>query len=199
MVTHENLIRYIIIISNNTIPYEIAEYILTFYYSWVFHNLRELRRGIRMSYQENCYGEPKFWNVSKITDMSFLFYNRNKEMSQHHLNDPYRYIFRKDISRWDVSNVKNMDYMFCKSKFDGDISDWDVSSVTSMNCMFSQSDFNGDVSNWDVSSVTNMFCLFSNSPYNRDIRKWDVSNLKDKRGMFKGTKLEEERKIPEWY
>ena len=54
-------------------------------------------------------------DVSKITDMSALFEGTD---------------FNGDISRWDVSNVINMRYMFaeCKS-FNQDISSWDVSNV----------------------------------------------------------------------
>ena len=40
--------------------------------------------------------------------------------------------FNDDISKWDVSSVTNMYYMFSNSQFDGDISGWNVSSVTNM-------------------------------------------------------------------
>ena len=48
-------------------------------------------------------------DVSKITDMSYLFDDTN---------------FKGDISKWDVSNVKNMSGVFQYSDFNGDISDW---------------------------------------------------------------------------
>ena len=56
--------------------------------------------------------------------------------------------FNADLSKWDVSRVTNMDYMFrFASSFNGDISKWDVSSVTSMVRMFFEaSSFNGDLS-----------------------------------------------------
>ena len=62
-------------------------------------------------------------DVSKITDMSYLFEGT---------------AFNGDISNWDVSNVTNMYAMFynCKT-FNQDISSWDVSKVTNMRNMFS--------------------------------------------------------------
>ena len=64
-------------------------------------------------------------DVSKITDMSYIFGN--------HFHD-----FEGDISEWDVSNTESMRGMFdgCK-KFNCDISGWDVSNVKDMSYLFS--------------------------------------------------------------
>ena len=71
--------------------------------------------------------------------------------------------FNGVLSKWDVSNVQDMSYMFLRAvEFNGDISKWDVSSITDTSCMFSSAKlFNGDISQWDVSSVDNMDFMFS--------------------------------------
>ena len=58
--------------------------------------------------------------------------------------------FNGDISEWDVSNVANMELMFCESQFEGDISEWDVSNVINMDQMFEDSKLErmGEIPPW---------------------------------------------------
>lgn len=121
-------------------------------------------------------------DVSRITDMSFLFCDMT---------------FDGDISKWDVSRVKNMSSMFAGSTFNGDLSKWDVSRVENMNSMFSYSRFNSDISKWDVSRVKNMISMFYDSKFTGDISGWDVSSVKRMHNMFKDSPLE--GKEPSWY
>lgn len=127
-------------------------------------------------------------DVSSITDMSFLF----KIYARH---------FNGDISKWDVSNVTNMQAMFSDTDFNGDISKWDVSNVENMHCMFTDSKFNGNISEWDVGKVRRIEWMFKDTPFNRNIDNWnmDISQMsyEDKYQVFIGSPLE--KNPPKWY
>jgi len=118
------------------------------------------------------YGNISDWDVSQVTDMSYLFRNTS---------------FNDDISNWNVSSVTTMEYMFFEaSAFNQDIGAWDVSNVTNMSGMFdSATAFNQDIGAWDVSSVTNMSGMFFQaSSFNQDIGAWDVISVTNMSFMF---------------
>lgn len=102
-------------------------------------------------------------DTSLVTDMSGLFYENE-------------FCAGIDISRWNVSNVKNMAYMFAISTFNGDISNWDVSNVTAMNSMFEYCKaFNSDISHWNVANVMYMSYMFHQAErFNQDISNWKI-------------------------
>ena len=116
-------------------------------------------------------------DTSKITDMSNLFDSNNYNKSLDNI----------DISKWNVSNVKYMQFMFDGyEKFNCDLSNWDVSKVENMKGIFSWCiKFNCDLSKWDVSNVTNMDFMFDNcNKFDCDLSKWDVSNVLNMICMF---------------
>ena len=86
----------------------------------------------------------------------------------------YKSNFNGDISNWNVSNVKDMMYMFCDSKFNGDISDWDVSKVDWFNATFKNSSFNGDISKWQINfrAKGHMDSMLEHSPLEKNPPKW---------------------------
>ena len=76
--------------------------------TYSFKNKKELQDAVDLwcskethEGAEKEYGNISNWNVSQITDMSFLF--------------DYQRYFNDDISYWDVSNVKCMRSMFSKA------------------------------------------------------------------------------------
>ena len=119
------------------------------------------------------YGHIRRWDVSRVTNMSGLFQNKNR--------------FNDNISRWDVSNVTNMSRMFVHARsFNRAIGDWDVSNVTNMTSMFEGAfAFNQSIEDWDVSNVTSMRFMFMGAEsFNQPIGLWDVSNVTDMTNMF---------------
>jgi len=132
-------------------------------------------------------------DTSKITDMSSLF-----ELEE---------IKKIDISGWNVSNVKDMSYMFYKCKnlqSVGDLSDWDVSNVTSMTNMFMEckkiKTVEG-IERWNMSNVTNIYGMFAKCEnFMQDLNSWEINDNNIKCGFcFYETKLQENKNLPEWF
>ena len=149
------------------------------------------------SFPNNFNQDISSWDVSNVTDMSFMFgleTEFNQDISNWDVSNVTKmgYMFgsaaefNQDISNWDVSNVTNMGGMFSSAtSFNQPIGEWDVSNVTNMEGMFGFSDFNQDISSWNVSNVTNMAYMFGyNSSFNQDISSWNVSNVTSMAYMF---------------
>jgi surface protein len=125
-------------------------------------------------------------DVSKITDMSNLFDANTEYGGKEIFKD-----FNGDISLWNVSNVKDMGWLFnCCEKFNCDLSRWDVSNVENIACMFQHcKNFNSDISQWNVSNVNDMrgmFCVCEK--FNCNLSQWNVSNVENMYWMFNGCK-----------
>lgn len=118
------------------------------------------------------------WDVSRVKDMSNMFYACTK-------------LETLNVANWDVSNAQDMTGMFNRNEKlkDVDISAWDVSSVQDMKEMFcwcKALDFSM-IKDWNVSNVRDMSGMFAlcSSVKSLDIANWDVSNVTDMRGMFR--------------
>jgi len=99
----------------------------------------------------NHFGHISDWNVSGVTDMSLLFYEKET--------------FDENISGWDVSNV-GLWYMMFKGaeSFNQNISKWNVEKsiryLDSFDYMFEDAEsFNQDISGWRVcaTKIEDMF------------------------------------------
>lgn len=143
-------------------------------------------------------GDISSWDVSTVTDMSWMFwgadsFNQNigdwdvSSVTDMGLMFKGADSFNQDIGGWDVSSVTDMSYMFQDaSRFNQDIGVWDVSSVEDMYAMFNSVDiFNQDIGKWDVNSVTDMGSMFNSADsFNQDISDWDVNSVKNMTSMF---------------
>ena len=81
------------------------------------------------------YGHIGIWNPSEVTNMWGLFSTEGEELGA--IGEAASH-FNEDISRWDVSNVTEMEMMFWgASAFNCDISTWNIANVECVYSMFS--------------------------------------------------------------
>ena len=91
-----------------------------------------------------------------------------------------------DINDWNVSQVRNMDYLFASTDFNGLIDKWDVRNVVSMECTFKDAKkYNQPLNSWNVENVKYMLEMFHNATsFNQPLDHWNVTNVKNMLEMF---------------
>ena len=109
--------------------------------------------------------------------------------------------FNGDISKWNVSKVKDMQDMFigCK-KFNQDLSAWNVSNVEEMDNMFRNCEsFEGTgLSKWNISSCKYMpYMFYKCISFKEDVSNWDIHEDVDTEKMFENCRRL--TKKPIWY
>jgi surface protein len=112
--------------------------------------LRDDATGINCETPSHCgsqkCGEVKYWDVSLVTSMTWLFHNKRS--------------FNADISLWNTAAVTDMSWMFFHAySFNHDISGWNVNSVTEMQSMFHHARvFDANITGWNpTGKTTSMF------------------------------------------
>ena len=119
------------------------------------------------------YGHISNWDVSNVTNMKKLFYDKSQ--------------FNDNIEFWDVANVEDMSHMFQNLKvFNQPLARWNVSKVRTMQSMFEDAKcFNQPLSTWNTGNVKDMKSTFANCKhFNQPLSKWDISNVEDMTEMF---------------
>lgn len=140
-------------------------------------NIKDVITNLSTLYRFSAGINLNWIDTSRVTYMNKLFSFVNTM------------VLDVDISKWDVSHVTDMGYMFAHKQFNGDISKWDVSSVCNMACMFDTCSFNGNISGWNIKSLKNCQYMFADSDFNGDISGWDVSHINSMDRMFTGSKM----------
>jgi hypothetical protein len=115
------------------------------------------------------------WDVSTITDMSYMFYNATN------FNDP--------IGAWDVSNVKYFTGMFEGARlFNQPLDTWQTSSAVWLGGMFAgASSFNQPLNSWTTDSVVGLREMFKwDTSFNQPLDNWNTSNVVYFDGVFAG-------------
>jgi len=108
----------------------------------IFKNKKELKDSILQWFNddtrcERTFGHIKDWDVSRITNMDYLFnYEDDVLLCNYTINF---YNFNDDISKWDVSNVISMKNLFEDNKhkvFNNSLKHWDTSKVTNIDYIY---------------------------------------------------------------
>ena len=149
----------------------------------LIYNINKLIK--QNDYNFNCI------NTSKITDMSNLFKNLDGIEDKNF-----------DVSRWDVSSVEDMSYMFmyCKN-FNGNLFGWDVSNVTNMTGMFGGCEsFEGNgIENWNITNVESIEEMFAIClKLNIDFSNWNVRNIRNFENIFYNCESLEGKGFDKW-
>ena len=135
--------------------------------------------NIMINERENFDG-IEFWNVSNVTDMSYMF--------------AYCSNFNQPLGSWDVSNVTDMSWMFysCEN-FNQSLNSWNVSNVVNMGFMFAYcKNFNQPLNSWNVSNVTDMSYMFDGCEnFNQPLNSWNISNVTNMSFMFSDCDIDE--------
>ncbi len=115
------------------------------------------------------------WDVSKVTDMSFMF--------------RYQQSFNQPLASWDTRSLTTTESMFeHASSFNQPLSTWKMGKVTSLYQMFAlATSFNGDLRGWDTGSVEYVGGVFAEATaFDQPLGTWDVRNVRDLSNFLSG-------------
>lgn len=158
-----------------------------------YGSLSKGKEGLFSGANVSYIGNGKNFDVSNVTDMSYLFKDSSLAVDFFYVNvnDP------TSLIGWDVSKVTNMEGMFegCTGieNLNG-MRDWNVSKVTNMKNMFEGCTYLDNISGlsgWakKVGSVTDMSGMFEGCTFIvklDGLANWNVGSVTNMSNMFKG-------------
>ena len=174
-----------------------------------YGSLSKDKEGLFSGANVSYIGNGKNFDVSNVTDMSYLFKDSSLGVDFFYVNfyDP------TSLIGWDVSKVTNMESMFegcARLQNPKGMRDWNVSNVKNMKNMFEGCTGLENLSGlegWDVSKVKNMEGMFASVIRNQNqhdaldingyagemaiasvepLNKWNVDNVTNMNRMFEG-------------
>lgn len=143
---------------------------------------------------KNCgYFDVEKLNTSNVTIMTSMF-----EDAGYNIPEPTII----GLTKWDVSNAENLNYMFYEFGYNSEIvildfTNWDTTNITSMNSVFYGAGTKANtfkitgLDNWNTENVTDMNMLFSRTGYKAsswnigDLSKWNLSKVANTNSMFR--------------
>jgi surface protein len=137
------------------------------------------------------YGDIANWDVSRVTDMSYLFCNNDGTSVVSLCSDPVQRNCSPNISKWNTASVTDMGRMFFGAHaFNQAIGNWNTAAVTNMGDMFMYATaFNQPIGNWNTAAVHSMTGMFYATAFDQDIGNWDTAKVTTMSGMFSGAGL----------
>ena len=160
-----------------------------------YGSLSKGKEGLFSGANVSYIGNGKNFDVSNVTDMSYLFKDSSLNIRLFYSNAQFGN--SGDLKDWDVSKVTNMEGMFegCTGieNLKG-LSDWNVSKVTDMKNMFEGCTYLDNISGlsgWakKVGSVTDMSGMFEGCTFIvklDGLANWNVGSVTNMSNMFKG-------------
>ncbi len=136
-----------------------------------------LPEGMRFTNSVTVYNNGLNWDVSKTTDISYLFYACNN-------------LTNLNVSEWNTINVTNMRSAFqgCNKLTNLNVTRWDTSNVIQLGSIFYQCSNlrNMDLSNWNTSNLIQMYSMFTYCSNIRNVymNNWDTSKVNTMSGLF---------------
>lgn len=136
-----------------------------------------LPEGMRFTNSVTVYNNGLNWDVSKTTDISYLFYACNN-------------LTNLNVSEWNTINITNMRSAFqgCSKLTNLNVTHWDTSNVIQLGSIFYQCSNlrNMDLSNWNTSNLIQMYSMFTYCSNIRNVymNNWDTSKVNTMSGLF---------------